>query len=412
MFGRCATGKGRTAALLCSLALFGCGSHHQASGGSAPPNPGTGAPREMPLKYYNHFPFNNVYTIGVQVGGQTLESVLDTGSSNLLVLGDAAHCPACTNEYGYQSTYSPAAGSQALTTSWSMNFAPIGAAQVQGYQDTVSWDDLTLPGFKFGLVTAEKGIPNIWGIAYQSLASPYGAPQTPLFDALAQAGSLKNQFSLRLCGLKAGSNITLGGFDAALVDKMAQVQWTPITAKIWYSVTVERMYGGATPNAAAAWSWAPAASDRVIVDSGTNPLVLPAAQMAPLVAWLRSVATQNGLTLPADFWPTAAGPGGYAALSAADVAKFPPLLVDLAGTSDAQKTITLSIAPSVYFQTREDGQRYLGIEPGQGSVYILGTVFLENYVVLHDRGVAGLMPDPSARLGFYPIDGLCDVPAA
>jgi hypothetical protein len=382
------------------VTLAACGTKSKGRGGGGTPTP---APPPNPsaavvstLKYYNHFPFNNVYTIALDLGGAPLEAVLDTGSSNLLALGDQALCPGCINEYGYDSVYTPGAGAQALGTGWRMNFAPIGQATVEGYADSVAFGGQTLSDFHFGLVKAEQGIPNIWGIAFANLA--HG--QTPLFDALVANGKLQDEFSLRLCGLKSGSNATLGGYDAAVSDKLDQVQWTPLGYKQWYQITVKKIYLAGAAGAAPAWSWSPAASDTIIVDSGTNPLVLPSAEITPLVQALSAAATQAGVSLPSGLWPTATGEGGFAAVADADIAKLPAISFDLESAADPTATFTVTVAPSTYFQTREDGQRYVGIQPGPPA-YILGTVFMENFVVLHDRTGSG-------RLGFYPNAGLCN----
>ena len=374
---------------LCGFLFTGCRNSNVDSTDASPPI-------IKNLRYYTHFPFNFVYTSTIAIGGQTIETVMDTGSSNLLVIGDASHCVGCVNEYGYTSTYTPGAGSTALSSSWTMNFAPIGSAKVTGYQDAVKVDGISLPAFSFGMVVQEKEIPNIWGLAYSQLANPSIAPQMPLFDSLVQARNLEDQFSLKLCGRKSGSRIVLGGFDTDA--KLDQVKWTPIQGKRWYTVSVSRMSLMPTTSAST-WTWDPIAFDTLIVDSGTNPLVLPSDQVAILVSVLQEVAENAGISIPTTFWPTT-GQGGTATLSDAEIAKFPPIVLTLDNQQDLTTSISLSISPSIYFQTQEDGQRFLGIEPGRGSFSILGTVFMENYVVLHDRGSVN-------RLGFFPVAGLC-----
>ncbi len=361
------------------------------------------------LKYYNHFPFNNVYTLHLTIGAQNIEAVLDTGSSNLLVIGSEDYCSGCVNEYGYSSVYTPGTGSKELSDSWAMSFAPIGQAQIQGYQDTVSFEGDTLSSYSFGVATSEQGIPNIWGIAYAPVAQPATDPLTPFFDALVSKYNLKNEFSLSLCALKSGSSATFGGYDADLAKLMAQVQWTPVVAKSYYSISMTRMYvsaGTSDSSANPLWLWEPSNTDTVIIDSGTNPVVLPAQQVTGLVSVLQSLATQKGVSIPASFWPTATAHGSYASLSDADIAKFPNIYLDLVNFANSSQTFTLAISPSTYFQTREDGQRFFGVEAGSG-IYILGTVFMENYIVLHDRGILSEAVDSTAKVGFYPIAGFC-----
>ena len=391
------------AAIVAVLVMSACGKSKPTDGGgaSAPAPAITTA-----LKYYNDFPFNQVYTAPITVGGQDVEVVTDTGSANLLVIGDSTHCPNCTNEYGYNSTYTPSAGAKELTAHWSMSFLPIGSATMLAYQDTVTFGGQSLPNHSFGLVTAEQGIPNIWGLSYASGARPFGQAQTPLFDALIGAAHLSNQFSMRLCALKNGSIMTIGGFDAAAAGGLDKVQWTAIAERDKYSISVNKMFID-LPGQSEAWLWTPATTDMIIVDSGTNPLVLPAESVAALVTLLQSVASKNGITLAADFWPTTSAHGGYASLSDEAIAGFPMISLNLPDYSHEGQSFTLSIAPSTYFQTRKDGKRFLGIESGD-SIVILGTVFMENFVTLFDRGnLDNAWHDASARVGFFPISSLC-----
>jgi len=358
----------------------------------------------MPLTYYNTFAFNHVYTTTLTLGGKPIETVLDTGSSNLLVIGDGTLCPGCVNEYGYNSTYTPGSTAQSLGTTWSMSFAPIGSAEITGYEDTMVAGGITLPKQGIGVVTSEQGIPNIWGIAYADLANPSGDPQTPLFDAMVTKGSLQNVFSLRLCGTQPGSRMVLGDYDSSV--SLSGVLWTPIAQKQWYVMEVSRMY--LSDSTGLSWSWTPGNYATVIVDSGTNPLVLPSRNIAALVSVLQSVATAHNISIPTSFWPTT-GPGDTATLSDEDIAVFPAILLDIPSVDNPSEAITLSISPQTYFQTQKTGERYLGIEPGSGNLYILGTVFMENYVVLHKRGAldTSSATDPTAQIGFYPIAGLC-----
>ncbi len=387
------------------LNLISCGSsstspNHFGAGGAG------ASPLVNKLKYYNTFAFNHVYTLNLTIGSQIIETVLDTGSANLLAIGDSSYCPNCVNEYGYTSVYTPEKTSKKLTSTWSMSFAPIGQATVQGYSDNVTFQNLTIPNYSFGLVTSEKGIPNIWGIAYQPVAQPSSSPQVPLFDALISNFELNNQFSLTLCALKNGSSVTLGGYDSKLTSALLnQVLWTPISKKQWYSVYLSNMYiPSPSAGSGALWVWTPEASDIVIVDSGTNPIVIPSSQISPLVTVLKSYATQNKITLADSFWPTSTSKGGFGTLTSAQIAAFPTINVNLMSFTKHSESILLSISPKTYFQTDSKGQVFLAIQPGASNLYILGTAFMENYVVLHDRGDNTVgKTDPTAKLGFFPV---------
>ena len=381
-----------------------CGKRATTIGQESPTATGT---MTIPLTYYNHYPFNHVYTANLALGGQNLEFVVDTGSSNLLAIGDGTICPDCKNEYGYDSTYSLTSQAQKLTTKWSMNFAPIGSAQVQGYSDTVVVGGQTLPGYSFGLVTYEKGIPNIWGLAYGALANPGGNRQTPLFDALVRASGMDNVFSLRLCGAKGGSRLVLGGYDSLVPKDQRGVMWTPVKQRLWYTVGATQMTASAGSQK---WTWQPTSGQQVIVDSGTNPLVLPSQSVSTLVDLLKGVASKAQITVADDFWPNGDEPGGFTSLTPAQIAKFPTIGLELAGIAAAgtADTVQLSIPPEAYFHKAKDGRYYLGIHGGASTLVILGTVLMENYIVLHKRGTlsATSAPEAEARLGFYP-QGTC-----
>ena len=395
--------------LFMALSLTALGCHKSTKEGPADAAVAYGDPVSSPLKYYNHWGFNQVYTLPVDVGGQSIEAVLDTGSANLLVIGDQSICPNCKNEYGYTSVYKQSASGKFLDYSWGMSFLPLGKATVSGFQDRVSFAGVNLSQYQLGLVTAEQGIPNIWGIGYRDSARPAASPQTPLFDALASAAHWRNQFSLRLCGLKVGSNITLGGFDSVLSTRLSEVQWTPIVDRSQYGIIAKRVYVNGSGNSTnPEWSWTPEFGETLLVDSGTNPIVLPSLTVSKLIALLKDVAIKNGISLPDDFWPGSSGPGGYANLSPSNIGKFPDILLDLEEYGDTKKVFTLKITPQYYFQTRDDGKQFLGIEAGD-EVNILGTVFMENYLVLFDRGSidSSAYVDPTARVGFLPIAGLC-----
>jgi hypothetical protein len=344
----------------------------------------------------------------VTMGDQSIEAVVDTGSANLLVIGDSAHCENCKNDYGYDSVYTPGPTSQEGTDKWYMNFAPIGQASVQAYEDNVALEKYTLNSYSFGLVIAEKGIPNILGLAYKGVARPSPNPQTPFFDALVTKYKFKNQFSMNLCRNKKGSNLTLGGYEAGLASKMSSVLWTPISQKIWYSVKVSKMYTSETALdlvPGSQWVWDLSSSDTIIVDSGTNPLVISSEQIPSLVSVLKDFAELNNISIPENFWPTAQVKGSSTNLTDEEIAKFPVIYLDFLSLESSTKSFALSITPQNYFQTQADGKKFLGIEPGNGF-YILGTVLMENYVVLHDRG--SLDPnDTNSKIGFYPNTEFC-----
>lgn len=389
--------------------LESCSNDSKGSGSSS----GSSAPKPVTetLKYYNHYPFNFVYTMNLTLGNQSIEAVVDTGSANLLVLGDSTLCTSCVNDYGFTSLYSKGANSLSLDTSWYMNFAPIGFANIQGYQDNLKAFGNTLSTYSFGVVTSEKGIPNIIGLGYKAVASPTDSPQTPVFDSLISKYKFNNQFSTTLCGTKKGSNLTIGGYDSVLSSVLSKVQWTSISQRKWYQVSLSKMYTSETTAfgfATSQWSWEPTSSDNVIVDSGTNPLVIPSAQIEPLVAVLKSFASSNSINIADSFWPTSSAKGSFATIADADIAKFPDLKFDFPTFSDENKNFTLTVKPSMYFQTRADnGQRYLAIQGGSGP-YILGTAFMESYVVLHNRGAFNsASTDSSAKVGFYPSDSFC-----
>lgn len=378
------------------------------------------------LKYYTEFPYNYVYTTTLQVANQGIEFVVDTGSSNLLILGDNSLCSNCANDYGFDSEFSLESSTSKLDSSWSMFFEPRGIANVEGYSDKVIWGDYTLASHAFGVVVFETEVPNILGLGYRTLAQPPIRAQLPLLERLRNSYNFKNQFSLLLCDTRGTSTLTIGGYDSKITDLIDQVQWTPIPSKQWYTVRPQKLYIQ-DPNSSSQnlWNWNVQESQTVIIDSGTNPMILPSADLESLIATLKNIVSQNNIEIPDSFWPSGDTQGEGFALSDEEIAKFPDILIDLPNYNDTSQTITLNITPQIYLQktigsietesngnttTIEQEQRLFSFEGQESStgLLVLGSVFMEHYLVLHDRGDEKTVDnDPAARLGFYSSSSLC-----
>lgn len=336
----------------------------------------------------------SVYTVRLHLGGQKIDFVADTGSSNLIVRGDSELCPDCSGSSAER--YRPAAGQTAGQT-FSVNYGS-GSGSVRVFTDSVGLacgdpvDD-----YNFGVITEDRGLPNVLGLAYRSLAH---TGFEPFFDQLVDRHGLANEFSMLLCGSHSGSHVTLGGRDSRRVDDSAY-RWAKIVEERYYAVSAQalKLDGGATFSGGQSELAFPA-SGTTIVDSGTTLSLLPAEVTTPLVATLKQTASDAGLEIPDEFWTTTdASNAAYKhSFSEADLAHFPTLQVVLED-SEGQPAV-FDMAPETYFKGlyQEADERVFGFRPA-GALNILGQVFMENGLIVFDRA--------NQRIGIASNDGLC-----
>lgn len=327
-------------------------------------------------------PVAGEYTTRIQVGTppQEFEVVMDSGSSNLILLGDSSLCDNCTSEVGHQ--YAPGDSSTS-----SVSDTPIRIQYGSGQLDAVEATDVValagLEGFeyRFGVMTHDANVPNILGLAYEGIAEPSNDPLPTFFATLVEQTGIPNVFSMKLCGPEKGGSIEFGG------SSVEPTSYLPVTEQAWYVVEPDSLQiAGGDGTSLGSFDGV-----QTIVDSGTTELVVPQEMFDGIVQAVGEAAENAGYSLEE------IGSGSYGIVgSGGDLSALPTFQV-VAGDA------TYDIAPSTYLKALPE-------EEGQGEIYllsvsgsnqaILGQVFMENYYTVFDRA--------NQRLGFAPIGDLCD----
>lgn len=312
-------------------------------------------------------------TMAIQVGTppQTFEVVVDTGSSNLILLGDSSLCDNCAAEVG-QSVYSPSKSSTAQLneTDFTVHYGS-GSLQAREVRDKVAVGSLPPIDYTFAVMTHQAGIQNILGLAYEAVAQPEGNPLTPYFDELVQQAGIANEFSMLLC-TEGRSKITLGASD------VESSQYFDLVEEKWYVISPKRMQvkGGKRLGRFSA----PA-----VVDSGTTDLLVSASMHGKILRALVPVAKKNGVDLSHELIRT----------TAEVIAQFPVLQI-VAKNTDGEMA-TLDISPETYFREVATVGYTLAISVTNTANVLLGEVFMENYHVVFDRA--------NKRIGLGSNDG-------
>ena len=299
------------------------------------------------------------YTLELEVGdpAQTFHVVVDSGSANLILLGDSSLCDNCSS-IPNQKTYDPSKSSTATLhdTEFSIHY---GSGELKAREVT---DRLTLGSFAprevtFGVMTHQANIQNILGLAYEAVAQPRSKPLEPFFDGLVSASGIPNAFAMTLCE-GSGSQITFGASDPGMAH------YLPITEEKWYVVDGKRIEVNGQSLGTI--------DIPTVVDSGTTELMVPSALHEQILKALQPTAQKHGLDLSATFVAT----------TSKVIADFPSLQI-VVSDSDGQP-LSLEIPPQNYFKPAGPSGFlfYVGINDQE---MLLGQVFMKGYDVLFDR---------------------------
>jgi len=226
----------------------------------------------------------------------------------------------------------------------------------------------------------------IIGFAYPGLAS---YPTNPWFNQfISQNPSIPAQFALQMC--PETGNIWIGGYDPAFYT--GTLQWTPITQKLWYSVSLLGMGVGTTAVGTAASFASPAA----IVDSGTTMLIVPATVYNSITQ-----AVYQSAYFVQEFGSTFFG-SGYCLTSTQSIAQLnanlPPMTFTFADGAGGSFTLSAPAISSYLMEAHDSLGRTLfcsGIAPS--SQTILGWSFMNTFITVFDVG--------NSRIGFAPSVG-------
>lgn len=359
------------------------------------------------------------YEVGLMFGSgqtaQTIPVVIDTGSSDLVVNGNASICPSCS---GIRYTPNPPA-KVVSTNNLCLSYGS-ASGYAHTYSDLVGLNCGGQVSTDFAVVVSgpsagcssggsqDTPIPNVFGLAGKELSKVN--PNGPTFlDAYIQQNKLLNQFTIMLCDNAGDSRFALGtpldGLDTT------KLQFVNFVNQGFYWVLAKsigvkggKTLGNFTPSAAPIQnsSQQPVQGAPVIVDSGTTLSKIDPVVASAVIQYLKQVAsTIPDASFPAEFWGgTDASNANFAVnIPVGVLAKFPVLQITFYNSYNG-KDVVVDIRPDSYFKDVGGGKRTNGIRPSDpgdpGS--ILGQSFLGSVVALFDReiGNLGLMSNATA----------------
>lgn len=359
------------------------------------------------------------YEVGLMFGSgqtaQTIPVVIDTGSSDLVVNGNASICPSCS---GIRYTPNPPAkvvSNNNLCLSYGS-----ASGYAHTYSDLVGLNCGGQVSTEFAVVVSgpsagcssggsqDTPIPNVFGLAGKELSKVN--PNGPTFlDTYIQQNKLLNQFTIMLCEEADASRFALGTpLDGLDTTKMQFVNFVNqgfywVLAK---SIGVKggKTLGNFTPSVGPVQSNTQQTTQGapVIVDSGTTLSKIDPVVASAVIQYLKQVAsTIPDASFPAEFWGgTDASNANFAvSIPVGVLAKFPVLQITFYNSYNG-KDVVVDIRPDSYFKDVGGGKRTNGIRPSDpgdpGS--ILGQSFLGSVVALFDReiGNLGLMSNATA----------------
>jgi hypothetical protein len=342
-----------------------------------------------------------LYTAAVQVGSQTFQMNLDTGSTSLGVASTA--CSNC----GVTPEYTPGVTAMDQMQTATSQYAS-GSWSGEVYQDSVGFaSDPTIP-LNFVAISTQSSFffPNTQcgpsrqgyqGIIGFDRATAAVAGTNAFFDQFVAAKGIANVFATELCD--TGGTLWLGGFDATAAT--AAPQYTPVTTDMastfYYTVDLETITvaGVGTPVAVAA---AGQLTDTV-VDTGTSVFVVPTVTFDSLAA---AIAGTPGFQMvfganAGAAWFSSQVPCGGVGMTKAQIDAALPALTLSYGTAPG---VTIQVPPSESYLMAYGQYGWcsmmtpLASGPQFPLAAILGAPFLRSQITIYDRA--------NNRIGFAP----------
>lgn len=329
-------------------------------------------------------PMNNLqfgeYFISLDVGQQVVNFVVDTGSSNLIIA------------QGFTADQTKFVGQD-----YSVSYGS-GSGLASEYKDNVNFtcDDVKID-FTLGILKQNNNLPNILGLAYQSLAQPQNPPdsaEVPFFEQLVAQSAMKNMFSMALCGHKTGDVIVFG--DRVPGIEAQSVTYVPVTNQEWYVIDVNALYVvdwaldtnnnwlpsiGSTTSVGLFQDWKVSGNIPTIVDSGSTMNYFPPKVYTEALRLLKAVSTHKSLGIPEAFWNAAPGSNNYSIpLSTNIIAQLPQF--KLAITSTQTENAYVDLLPDTYLKALTANPNYRTSSFRQSNgLNILGQAFMEGHYV-------------------------------
>ncbi|XP_056612325.1 beta-secretase 2 [Triplophysa dalaica] len=321
--------------------------------------------------------------------GQTLNVLVDTGSSNFAVAA-AAH-PYITHYFN-----------RALSNTYKSAERTVAVKYTQGeWEGELGSDHITIPQGPSGtiiiniaaiLVSEGFFLPEInWqgilGLAYPLLARPDPSVE-PFFNSVVRQTGIPDVFSLQMCGAgvsasttadPAGGSLIMGGVEPTLYR--GSVWYTPILEEWYYQVEVLKLEVGDQNLNLDCKEYN---SDKAIVDSGTTLLRLPGNVFNAVVEAIMETSLIQGFS--AGFfggtklacWVRGESPWRF----------FPKISIYLRATN-ASESFRITILPQLYVQPVTDIDGTLdcfrfGISPSANGL-VIGATVMEGFYVIFDR---------------------------
>ncbi|TSP46812.1 Beta-secretase 2 [Bagarius yarrelli] len=321
--------------------------------------------------------------------GQTLNILVDTGSSNFAV----ASAP-----HPYISAYF----NRDLSSTYRTNGMSVSVRYTQGdWQGELGSDRITIPHGPNGtiviniaaiLTSDDFFLPGIkWqgilGLAYSSLARP-DSSVVPFFDSLVKQTGIPDVFSLQMCGEgfstststePADGSLIMGGLEPTLYQ--GSMWYTPILQEWYYQVEVLKLEVGEKNLNLDCREYN---SDKAIVDSGTTLLRLPVKVFDAVVEAITQMSilqdSSSGFFSGSKLacWVKGETPWEF----------FPKISIYLRATNTSQ-SFRLAIFPQLYIHLVGDIDSTLncfrfGISSSTNGL-VIGATVMEGFYVAFDR---------------------------
>jgi len=355
-------------------------------------------------------------------GSQTLQVVVDTGSSVLAVAASPSlpgnsfysggQCDGASVFFDYAAGKMngnvcniPPEATVSLGGLAAGKPSFMGIKEWAPTNDTIAVAGESLPSPIHEPVILSNLSRGILGMAFESLSAAMDPAFTanrvaPLFDSISEGNNMSNIFGLQYCG-SAGGRMTLGGVDQTLFT--GTIQYTPITCRTLFCVNITRVgtsisgmlsvdtyYGKENPF-----------SPGTFVDSGSPYLQLEFDAYANISAVINQRAIALGIANPSDSvvsmgcsfkaWQQL-NFSSCACVTQADVPHLPEIWLELSGG------VILKI-PSSKYLAPQSGSKCMAVlvtaEILGGGV--IGVPALESYYTVFDKD--------HSRVGFAPLAG-------
>nr|XP_018671056.1 beta-secretase 1-like [Ciona intestinalis] len=334
------------------------------------------------------------YYITVNLGTppQTFNVIVDTGSSNFAVSG--------TKTSFSDSFYNKALSNTSIDTT----LPTVDVHYTEGWwKGNIVSDLLTIPSANLiqpvrvhvadisetkNFFINESQWIGILGLAYSSLVLPKNGGLWSVMHDIVEQTTLEDILSMQLCSTPTRDEtqgvLLFGEWDSSLAT--GQIYWTRIVKQWYYDILITGLKVGDTMIEV---DCEELNNDRTIVDSGTTNLRLPQKVYNLVVSVIKTKLVKDDFD--DDFYD------GTKMFCTSEpnvlFSWFPNLSIFLPST-EANKTIELTVFPQSYLQLTEGlvTETLLGRSCYKFAIFpstsgsVLGTVVMEQYYVVFDRG--------------------------